>query len=208
VFFGPLSVIFVSSLANAGGIGGGALLTPIYIWIYGFAFEDAIPLSKMTIFTGGIVNYIILSTARMENDKNYPLINYRLSGLIVPMILAGTTVGVMFAKVLPPILILFGLILFLIRSIIKMTQKAINTWKKETEQFQFEKDGSNSIREKELLGQEKANEKKDLLPSNNFEVQSNQQQEISVKDYVELNQPFPKSQVVIQTDLGRIYIFE
>ena len=68
-------IVFVSSLANAGGIGGGALLTPIYIWLYNFSFEDAIPLSKMTIFTGAVINYLILKNTRLESDPNKPLIN-------------------------------------------------------------------------------------------------------------------------------------
>lgn len=184
LFLGPLAIVFVSSLANAGGIGGGALLTPIYIWIYGFSFEDAIPLSKMTIFTGAIVNYIISSTARMENDANYPLINYKLSGLIIPMILAGTTVGVMFAKVLPPILILFFLIIFLMITIIRMIKKGILAWKKESQKLKLQEDISNGITQNKIFDddEELANEKKSLMYGKNLEIQNNNQEGISVKD--------------------------
>lgn len=124
-------MIFVSILANAGGIGGGALLTPIYIWLFDFAVEDAIPLSKMTIFMGAIVNYLILKNARLENS-NLPLINYTLAGIIVPMLLAGTSIGVFGAKLFPPILILLFLSGFLVLSTFKMFQKALVMWRKET----------------------------------------------------------------------------
>jgi hypothetical protein len=122
----------VSILANAGGIGGGALLTPIYIWLFDFSVEDAIPLSKMTIFMGAIVNYLILKNARLEDNSNLPLINYSLAGVIVPMLLAGTSIGVFGAKFFPPILILGFLSGFLVLSTFKMFQKALKMWKKET----------------------------------------------------------------------------
>jgi hypothetical protein len=122
----------VSILANAGGIGGGALLTPIYIWLFDFSVEDAIPLSKMTIFMGAIVNYLILKNARLEDDPNQPLINYSLAGIIVPMLLAGTSVGVFGAKFFPPILILSFLSGFLVLSTFKMFVKALKMWNKET----------------------------------------------------------------------------
>jgi hypothetical protein len=122
----------VSILANAGGIGGGALLTPIYIWLFDFAVEDAIPLSKMTIFMGAIVNYLILKNARLDDDSNLPLINYSLAGVIVPMLLAGTSIGVFGAKFFPPILILGFLSGFLVLSTFKMFQKALKMWRKET----------------------------------------------------------------------------
>lgn len=124
-------MIFVSILANAGGIGGGALLTPIYIWLFDFAVEDAIPLSKMTIFMGAIVNYLILKNARLEGS-NLPLINYTLAGIIVPMLLAGTSIGVFGAKFFPPILILGFLSGFLVLSTFKMFQKALSMWRQET----------------------------------------------------------------------------
>lgn len=127
-----MTVIFVSILANAGGIGGGALLTPIYIWLFDFTVEDAIPLSKMTIFMGAIVNYLILKNARLEDDPNRPLINYSLAGIIVPMLLAGTSVGVFGAKIFPPILILCFLSGFLVLSTFKMFAKAFKMWKQET----------------------------------------------------------------------------
>ena len=109
-------------------------MTPIYIWLFDFAVEDAIPLSKMTIFMGAIVNYLILKNVRLDDDPNSPLINYSLAGVIVPMLLAGTSIGVFGAKLFPPILILTFLSGFLILSTFKMTQKAIKLWKKETEE--------------------------------------------------------------------------
>ena len=129
---GTLTIILVSSLANAGGIGGGALLTPVYIWLFDFSVEDAIPLSKMTIFTGAIVNYIVLKNQRLDGDNNKPLINYSMAGVIVPMLLAGTAIGVFGAKVFPPILILLFLSGFLILSTCNMFSKAVQAWKKET----------------------------------------------------------------------------
>ena len=146
----------VSILANAGGIGGGALLTPIYIWLFDFSVEDAIPLSKMTIFMGAIVNYLILKNARLDDDSNTPLINYSLAGVIVPMLLAGTSIGVFGAKFFPPILILGFLSGFLILSTFKMFQKALQMWRKETlENSRESLDHSYSQNKKAFFGPDK-----------------------------------------------------
>lgn len=180
-------------MANAGGIGGGALLTPIYIWLYDFSFEDAIPLSKMTIFTGAIVNYIILKNVRMENNKNQPLINYNLSGLVVPMLLGGTTVGVMFAKTVPPIIILSLLLMFLMVSIVSMVKKGVSIWKKETENLKLLKNISNESLNKERFLEEIEEEKSYLIPKNTFlEVNANSI-DISVNNHMSLNTSGSKS---------------
>ena len=153
---GSLTIILVSILANAGGIGGGALLTPIYIWLFNFSVEDAIPLSKMTIFTGAIVNYFLLHNARLDGAPNRPLINYRMAGLLIPMLLAGTVVGVFGAKVFPPVLILSFLLIFLMISIVKMFGKGVKMWKKETEQLKRENENEADLDETESLLDEKS----------------------------------------------------
>jgi ABC-type multidrug transport system fused ATPase/permease subunit len=180
-------------LANAGGIGGGALLTPIYIWLYDFSFEDAIPLSKMTIFTGAIVNYIILKNVRMENNKNQPLINYNLSGLVVPMLLGGTTVGVMFAKTVPPIIILSLLLMFLMISIVSMTKKGVSAWKKETENLKLLKNISEESLNKDRFLDEIEEEKSSLIPKKTFQEVNANSIDISSNNHPSMNTSGSKS---------------
>jgi len=44
-------------LANNGGVGGGGLIIPICIAVFGFSTIQAIALSNSTIFVGGAVRY-------------------------------------------------------------------------------------------------------------------------------------------------------
>jgi uncharacterized membrane protein YfcA len=49
-------IILVSSIANAGGLGGGAVIIPVYIFFFNYVAAEAIPMSKATILAGAIVN--------------------------------------------------------------------------------------------------------------------------------------------------------
>ena len=40
---GAVIIVIISMFANAGGLGAGAVIIPVYIFIYGFAPTDSIP---------------------------------------------------------------------------------------------------------------------------------------------------------------------
>ena len=42
-WLGSIIIVLVSMFANAGGLGAGAVIIPIYIFVYGFAPTDSIP---------------------------------------------------------------------------------------------------------------------------------------------------------------------
>lgn len=80
--------------ANAGGLGAGAVIIPIYMFIYGFAPTDSIPLSKITIFAGAITNVLFIWNSRLPNNPNAFLIGYEMSSAMIPLLLCGTMIGV------------------------------------------------------------------------------------------------------------------
>jgi len=54
------AIIFLSillGLANNGGVGGGGLIIPICIAMFGFTTIEAIALSNSTIFLGSLVRF-------------------------------------------------------------------------------------------------------------------------------------------------------
>ena len=61
---GLLIVLCITSLTNAGGIGGGALLIPVYVFVFNFTIDNAIPLSKLTIFSGALTNILLIYNKR------------------------------------------------------------------------------------------------------------------------------------------------
>lgn len=69
----------------------------------------------------------------MKNDQNKLLIDYKLVSFIVPLILAGTMVGVVVMKILPPLIIFIFLILYLFLSIRKVVKKGLELDRKERE---------------------------------------------------------------------------
>lgn len=128
---GMFTIIVISTLANAGGLGAGAVIIPVYIFIYDFAPTDSIPLSKITIFAGAIASVMLSACSRREDDKNSLLINYEMATTMIPLLLIGTMIGVLLSKILPPVAITGCLCLYLFFSTYKMCTKAIEITKKE-----------------------------------------------------------------------------
>ena len=57
---GMIVIVIVAVLTNAAGIGGGAILIPIYTFIFDFTVGGSIPLSKATILSGAITNISLI----------------------------------------------------------------------------------------------------------------------------------------------------
>lgn len=127
---GLISIIFGSALSNAGGIGGGGLLIPILLLILKFYTHEAIPISKLMIFTGAITSFI-LGFRQKHPTRNSITIEYNIPLLLVPMLLFGTMVGVTLNKVTPPWLILVSLTAVLIINTYKTLKKAKNLYSSE-----------------------------------------------------------------------------
>jgi len=128
---GMATIIVISTLANAGGLGAGAVIIPVYIFLYDFAPTDSIPLSKITIFAGAIASVMLSACQRRDDDKNLLLINYEMATTMIPLLLIGTMIGVLLSKILPPVAITGCLCLYLFYSTYKMCTKAIEVTKKE-----------------------------------------------------------------------------
>jgi len=119
---GLIFIIVGSALSNAGGIGGGGLLIPILILILKFETHEAIPISKLMIFTGALTAFIM----GLNNKHPYRdaiALDYNIAGVLIPMILFGTIVGVTLNKVMPFSVILICLSFVLVIN----TYKTFNT---------------------------------------------------------------------------------
>jgi hypothetical protein len=120
---GLMAILFGSALSNAGGIGGGGLLIPILLLILKFYTHEAIPISKLMIFTGALTSFS-LGFRQKHPFRNSITIDYNIPLLLVPMLLFGTMVGVTLNKVTPPWLILVSLTLVLTVNTYKTLTKA------------------------------------------------------------------------------------
>lgn len=135
------------ALANAGGLGGGAIFVPVLILLDNFTAVGAIPISKIMIFGAAIGNYVINVKKRHPNAPNLgkPMIDYTVTLVIEPMIVAGSVLGVLANISMPNWLITLFLVLLLVYTTFKTIHKGISTWKEETRQIQEQKSAQNGI---------------------------------------------------------------
>lgn len=133
--FGAVTVVFVSMITNAGGVGAGTVIIPVFEIFYNFVSSDAIPLSRITIFAGSLVNYLLNWNQRDERTGRH-LIDYRLSAVMMPLLLAGTQVGVILSRFLPSVVITGTLVLYLSHSARQMLKRAKSDSAKETQSLE------------------------------------------------------------------------
>src|SRR3990167_3133594 len=132
--FGYALVAATSMVTNAGGVGAGTISVPTFLFFFNFVSSEAIPLSRLTIFSASLVNYIINFTSRdPENPKKF-LINYELASMMMPLLMAGSQVGVILSKFLPAFLVTIILFAYLISSTWQMFTRAMKERAKEKEQ--------------------------------------------------------------------------
>jgi uncharacterized membrane protein YfcA len=130
-----LGFIFIgSALSNAGGIGGGGLLIPILLLMLKFYTHEAIPISKLMIFTGAVTSFM-LGFRQKHPTRNSITIDYNIPLLIVPLLLFGTMVGVTLNKVFPPWIILISLTFVLIINTYKTCKKGRDMYEKENQEL-------------------------------------------------------------------------
>lgn len=130
---GFVLVTVVSVITNSGGVGAGTIIIPVFIYFFGFVSSDAIPLSRITIFAGSIVNYMINWNLRDPRRKNHFMIDYNLACVMMPLLLAGTQTGVILARFLPSFVVTCILVVYLLSSTGKMWDRAIKETQKERE---------------------------------------------------------------------------
>jgi len=120
---GIIILTIISAFANAGGIGGGAIIVPVFIFLFDFMTAESIPLSKATIFAGAIMNIAMIINKKHPKNPTEPLIDFALASIMLPLLLSATMIGVIMTKSFPPIIIVVLLILYLTTSTKGMYKK-------------------------------------------------------------------------------------
>ena len=189
---GIICIAIGSALSNAGGTGGGGLLIPILLLILKFYTHEAIPISKLMIFTGALTSFL-LGFRQKHPFRNSITIDYDIPTLLVPMLLFGTMVGVTLNKVMPPWLILVCLTLVLVVNTYKTLKKARSLYMAENKNRQISSNDDKDIRVmssiEETKMQQKKNEKENLFDLSESNEQNKHNSEIDTKghNYSELS---------------------
>lgn len=132
-----LAAFFVM-IAAGGGIGGGGVLVPTYIFILGFKPHIAIPLSNATILGSSIAN-CLLNAKKRHPTANRPLIDWDIMLVMEPLTIAGAVVGSVLNVLCPSWLLCTMLVLLLGATTIKTGLKGIKMFRKESQAKEAEK---------------------------------------------------------------------
>jgi uncharacterized membrane protein YfcA len=95
----------VSTIGSLGGVGGGALLIPLYSFIGSFELKQSVVLSVFTITGASLVRGIYSIPKRQRNVKNRYLANYGIIVVVVPFSNNTSYLGVVLNQYLPTIVI-------------------------------------------------------------------------------------------------------
>ena len=129
-FVGVIILSVVIAIANAGGCGGGGLVTPINIIFFQFETKAAIALTNFAIFMGGITRYLSQIKQR-HPEKDAVCIDYSIASVMLPAALLGALVGVELKVLFPSSVILLLLTLLLVYLSYNTIAKGIEIRKKE-----------------------------------------------------------------------------
>ena len=88
-------------ISNIAGIGGGGLIIPASIALFGFSTREAIAISNATIFGGSLVRFFLFSIKERHPNKNATIINYTVANIMMPVVLTGSYVGAILNIVVP-----------------------------------------------------------------------------------------------------------
>jgi uncharacterized membrane protein YfcA len=103
-WIGLVMFFILLGLANIGGIGGGGLIIPICIAMFGTTTRQAIALSNSTIFFGSFTRFFFFSIFdKNPDDAGKTLIDYSITSVMLPMVLIGSYAGILVSILLPEV---------------------------------------------------------------------------------------------------------
>merc|ERR1719206_288924 len=105
----------------------------MYILIISFSTKKATALSQATILGGSFVNLAFNMRAKHPLRPHRPLTDFNTLLVFEPMLLVGTSIGVLLNVIFPSILILILLVVTLVYATIRTGRKGLAMWRRESE---------------------------------------------------------------------------
>jgi len=87
------------------GIGGGGVVVPLCMTLFGFTTKEAIAISGFTIFWCSATRFIFNINQKHPEKKDVVVIDYGLATVMLPTVLMGSLVGVFLNVILPPLIL-------------------------------------------------------------------------------------------------------
>jgi len=119
------------AIAAGGGIGGGGVLVPTYIFVLKFKPKYAIPLSNVTILGSSIAN-LICNIGKRHPAVSRPLIDWDIILMMEPLTIIGALLGTFINVLSPPWLITICLVILLVGTTYRTMGKGIKRYQRES----------------------------------------------------------------------------
>lgn len=118
------------SLSVMAGVGGGGIIVSFIMVFCNLDIKDAVAISGFTILVGSLTRFAITFQER-HPGKDAVQIDYTLSTVMLPTVLVGSTLGILFNIVFPQVVIQICLTLFLSFMLVQSLFKFKEIYKKE-----------------------------------------------------------------------------
>ena len=129
---GLVIITVLIAMTNSGGVGAGTAVSPTLVVLFFFPLVLAIPQARVTIMTGSLITFIMTGFSRKSNSCNRFQTDYSLAAVLTPLLLAGSHIGVIFARYLPSLIISVLLIAYICYSLLQTYKRATKERKRET----------------------------------------------------------------------------
>ncbi len=130
--FGAILIVIFSGLLTSGGMGGGGIYTPILLMVFSYESSKAVMLVYCMIFGGSLGNFLNVAFQK-DVETGKPLLLYDFALIVTPMMILGSTIGILLNKMTASILIIGGLLYFVQDMARKLYKRAWTTYEKESQ---------------------------------------------------------------------------
>jgi len=130
--FGAILIIIFSGLLTSGGMGGGGIYTPILLMVFAYDSGKAVMLVYSMIFGGSLGNFLNVAHQK-DIETGKPVILYDFALIVTPLMVLGSTIGILFNRMTASFLIICGLLYFVQDFARKLYKKAWAAYEKESQ---------------------------------------------------------------------------
>ena len=121
------------SIATVGGVGGGTIMVPVLIGMFGFTTKDAIPISSAIVFWSAFLRFVLVSAYAPHPLRSHATqVDYNVVKTVFPVYLVGSYFGVILSVSLGELILVILMMTVLFVLSVQVLLKAISLFRKET----------------------------------------------------------------------------
>ena len=121
------------AIATVGGVGGGTIMVPVLIGMFGFTTKDAIPISSAIVFWSALLRFVLVSAYAPHPLRSHATqVDYNVVKTVFPVYLVGSYFGVILSVSLGELILVILMMTVLFVLSVQVLLKAISLFRKET----------------------------------------------------------------------------